>query len=117
MEISGSVVTLWQIRLAFSLLFHLEISYDCLHPPDRSSIKIVNVALFNVLYMVLVLVLVLPAGTGEASKIPLIDFRAGIVWKPCWFMMIDDDNSGDNDETIILLLHDDDDSCDNDETI
>ena len=29
----------------------------------------------------------LPAGTGEASKIPLIDFRAGIVWKPCWCMI------------------------------
>ena len=29
-----------------------------------------------------------PAGTGEASKIPLIDFRAGIVWKPCWFMLM-----------------------------
>ena len=25
----------------------------------------------------------LPAGTGDASNIPLMDLRAGIVWKPC----------------------------------
>ena len=52
----------------------------------------------------------LPAGTGEASKIPLIDFRAGIVWKPCWFMMIAlikkrqyDDHSWDTWVTILSL--------------